>query len=494
MASLEGNLCLTGIWMASGETGEPDLAEYHLDWWNGFNLFFNEDVYPVTMGVQVHYGGNYHMTAAYLTRGDGAVRDVDGQSFTVPPPRDSSSYHKYYARDIVWFNVGSNLENINRIKQQLMDHGIVCTCLCSDPSFLQNNIHYQPPNTFQEINHAVAIIGWDDSLVTQAPLPGAWLCKNSHGTNFGINGYFWVSFYDKYCGQDSIMGAVAFYNVERMPYDRIYYHDYHGWRDTKRDCREAFNAFQCREDLEELTAVSFFTAADSVDFSIKVYYRFDNNELCDSITSKYGMVETRGFHTIDLDYPVMLSRGDSFYVYLDLSHGGHPLDRTSSIQMMAGAHYRAIVESIAHPGESYFYDGTNWLDLFYYQFPYPMMNGTANFCIKALTKIPSNINTNQYLDHFSWKLEQNYPNPFNPTTTIEFSLPKKSNVTLEIFNVLGERVTTLLSASLLSGSYQYQWDASGQPGGIYFYRLVTKSPLSGESGEFVEVKKMILMK
>ena len=83
-------------------------------------------------------------------------------------------------------------------------------------------------------------------------------------------------------------------------------------------------------------------------------------------------------------------------------------------------------------------------------------------------------------------LHQNYPNPFNPTTTIEFDLPKTSNVTLKIFNILGEEVTTLVSDRLSAGSYSYEWDANNLASGVYLYRLETQG--------FVETKKMILMK
>ncbi len=85
-----------------------------------------------------------------------------------------------------------------------------------------------------------------------------------------------------------------------------------------------------------------------------------------------------------------------------------------------------------------------------------------------------------------FRLYQNYPNPFNPSTTIEFALPKAGNVTLKIYNILGEEVTTLLSASLLSGHYQYKWDASGLASGVYLYRL--------QAGDYVETRKMILMR
>jgi hypothetical protein len=83
-------------------------------------------------------------------------------------------------------------------------------------------------------------------------------------------------------------------------------------------------------------------------------------------------------------------------------------------------------------------------------------------------------------------LYQNYPNPFNPTTTIEFDLPKTSEVTLKVFNILGEEVATLLSASLLSGSHSVEWDASNLASGVYLYRL--------QAGDFIDTRKMVLMK
>jgi hypothetical protein len=85
-----------------------------------------------------------------------------------------------------------------------------------------------------------------------------------------------------------------------------------------------------------------------------------------------------------------------------------------------------------------------------------------------------------------FELEQNYPNPFNPNTTISYSLPLKSQVELAIYNALGESVMQLVNEEKPAGSYSVEFDAANLPSGIYFYRL--------RAGNFVETKKMVLMK
>jgi len=83
-------------------------------------------------------------------------------------------------------------------------------------------------------------------------------------------------------------------------------------------------------------------------------------------------------------------------------------------------------------------------------------------------------------------VSQNYPNPFNPLTTIEFSLPKSEFVTLIIYNILGEEVTTLVNDKLQAGNHTYQFDGSDLASGVYLYRI--------EAGEFQQVRKMVLIK
>jgi PKD repeat protein len=80
----------------------------------------------------------------------------------------------------------------------------------------------------------------------------------------------------------------------------------------------------------------------------------------------------------------------------------------------------------------------------------------------------------------------NHPNPFNPSTVLSFNLPHDSHVRLEIYNILGERVETLVDEYLSAGSYSYEWDGSNAASGIYLYRMT--------ADEFTATKKMLLMK
>ena len=86
----------------------------------------------------------------------------------------------------------------------------------------------------------------------------------------------------------------------------------------------------------------------------------------------------------------------------------------------------------------------------------------------------------------SYNLNQNYPNPFNPTTTIVYSVPQRSFISLVVYNAIGQQVSVLANEEKEAGTYRINFDASGLPSGIYFYRL--------SAGSFVTTKKMILLK
>jgi len=85
-----------------------------------------------------------------------------------------------------------------------------------------------------------------------------------------------------------------------------------------------------------------------------------------------------------------------------------------------------------------------------------------------------------------YNLYENFPDPFNPLTSITFDIPKSTNIKIIIYNALGKKVTTLVNEKLSAGSYEVDWDASGYPSGVYFYKLETE--------EFTNTKKMVLLK
>ncbi|MDO8550402.1 MAG: T9SS type A sorting domain-containing protein [Ignavibacteria bacterium] len=90
-----------------------------------------------------------------------------------------------------------------------------------------------------------------------------------------------------------------------------------------------------------------------------------------------------------------------------------------------------------------------------------------------------------------FSLSQNYPNPFNPSTKISFNLPVESNVTLKIFNVIGQEVMSLIHGNLNAGFHNLDLNASNLNSGVYFYTLEAQG---NDGSSFSEVKKMMLTK
>jgi hypothetical protein len=112
------------------------------------------------------------------------------------------------------------------------------------------------------------------------------------------------------------------------------------------------------------------------------------------------------------------------------------------------------------------------------------LDGTIHYTESVQVDIVTGVEEKEVPTLFA--LDQNYPNPFNPSTVIEFALPKEEHVVLEVYNLLGQRVATLVNEVRQTGYYAVPFNAEGMASGLYFYRLYT--------GEVSLMNKMMLLK
>lgn len=106
------------------------------------------------------------------------------------------------------------------------------------------------------------------------------------------------------------------------------------------------------------------------------------------------------------------------------------------------------------------------------------MVGSINAVTATVTQTGTTVN--------SFELKQNYPNPFNPATTINFNIPKPENVKVNVYNILGKEIATLVEEKLNAGSYTVKFDGAKYSSGVYIYKI--------NAGEFNSVKRMLLIK
>ncbi|MEJ2543357.1 MAG: T9SS type A sorting domain-containing protein [Calditrichaceae bacterium] len=163
-----------------------------------------------------------------------------------------------------------------------------------------------------------------------------------------------------------------------------------------------------------------------------------------------------------------MTRIDQLFIMLNESRGRNWLKWGDQILYFLGSYEHASFEQDSTLLKQWFPERITWLDEQFEAASTPVLD-------EILYNHPT-----------QFVLEQNYPNPFNPKTVIRYALPVTSHFELSIYNILGQRVATLVNKKQPAGRYQVEWDASTVSSGVYYYRLEAKG--------YSEVKKMAVIK
>ena len=382
MGSLESSILVAGG--PARDFSENNLKDYH-----GFDWGPCE-------------GGNFYISQAYLSRGSGPISESDDPYHPYDDRKTPAPNYtvQAYVRESLIFDTRAEM------KTALMTYGALDTSLeWVDANYNSSNYTYYGTSD-TSLNHDVTIVGWDDSKVTGAPTPGAWLIKNSWGSAWGNNGYFWLSYADAGGGKagESFSDAVA-----PNPYDKVYYYDTYG-EVSAASTPYGFNAFTATS-ADNLSAVQFWTNAENAGYDVRVYGTYSGGKLSGLLGETTGTEAYAGYHTVDLPSTVPLSAGQKFYVYVSFTNGGqYPMALDYAVQGYDS-------NSTAKPGESYYSsDGSNWNDV-------TSWISTGKFCIKALTSSTSSPSTPSTLSINSVSLKDGTSGTtkFNFTVTLSAS-------------------------------------------------------------------------
>lgn len=353
--SMESNILVSG-------GAETDLSENHLAHNHAWDYTLSQ-------------GGHIWVSTGYLGHLSGPVLEMhDVYDITVPYESNSSAPRTdLFLHDMVYFDMTSE------IKQGVMDSGGVYTSMYIDMDYYDDATDTYLYTGGASTNHGVTIVGWDnDKAVSGTSSLGAWQCKNSYGTGWGDNGYFWISYEDT---KAASYGA-SFQATVTDQVVGVYDHDDIG-RVGELNTPWALNVFTTSE-AGYLGAVGFYTPVDGASYDVRVYDQFGGSP-SGLLWSDTGTIAYQGFHVIDLDNWLTLGASEDFVVYLYLTDaGGYP--QTGEWYVYAPnpqslENYTS--NATASPGESYYsFNGSSWTDLYY------GFDTTANFAIKAYMMTP----------------------------------------------------------------------------------------------------------
>lgn len=325
---------------------------------------------------RVNDGGNRDIALAYLSRWDGPIYESDDPYGSSKKTSLSPQYHVQSTEFLP--------KSETAIKEALMNGGALETTIYSkaidDPTYYNETNAALYYTGSAPIDHSVTIVGWDDNYSRHNfnTLPtnnGAWIIRNSWGSDWGENGYFYLSYSDSYAGHK----VTAFHSAEAVNnYQRIYQYDPLGntsARGYKSSSAWGANIFTASTN-ENLTAISTYAASPNTSLEIEIYTNPDANapnsgQLQSSQSESFAHA---GYYTIDLDLPISLKANEKFAVVIEY-HTPTSIFPVPVESPVANYSSRAS----ANAGESFVDDDGSggWYDLGDKQ--------NSNICIKAYT-------------------------------------------------------------------------------------------------------------
>lgn len=218
--------------------------------------------------------------------------------------------------------------DVNAIKQAVYQYGPVYTTMyASFPGFSTYDgtyCLYYPGS--EAPNHAVLIVGWDDNM-THAGGKGAWIVKNSWGTSWGANGYFYIAYDSARIGQGSCYyESYKHYDYLEMM-GTLYAYDEAGWYDnwgygSPNNVAYGLVKFIANKD-ECINAVDFWAVDDNMSYDIYIYDTFDGTNVSGLLHAQSGTCSLAGYYSVDLTSPVWVKKGDDFVVVIKFTCSGY---------------------------------------------------------------------------------------------------------------------------------------------------------------------------
>lgn len=320
MSAVESNLITQGL-----EPSDIDLSEKYIAWFSfgagpsDTNDPLYRDIWNELGTSAYNQGGNIYNVAELLARGSGPVPEaLVPQSTQTALTEDMRYLSLYQLKSLEIYDPS----DITSIKNSIISNGAAFLSFYSNNTYLNSDTYgyYCPAKV--STNHGVSIVGWDDSFsknnfTETPPADGAWIVKNSWGTDWGDNGLFYLSYYDA-----TIYTIGSFTMEDNGDIDSIYQYD----GNTSSIAREpnygvtGANIFTADSD-EILKAVSFWTIEAEVPYNIKIYMDIPEGGTPSDGTLVYsqsGYETYTGYHKIDLDTDIGLDKGCRYAVVVDL--------------------------------------------------------------------------------------------------------------------------------------------------------------------------------
>ena len=328
-------------------SNDIDLSELHLvnytyncvnDPLGGLEGDINK--FDTSHGSVMQYGGNVEMAANSLLDWEGAVNE-DVVPYTTEYVRqvennqldDSLAYGKDVAHVQNFYRV--NTTSKEDIKKAVMDYGAVSISYWSDQSSNWSTQYYNSLTAAyycpegHTTNHAVNIVGWDDdyssdNFATKPEGNGAWIVRNSWGSEYGKDGYFYLSYYDKsiYSVGYTLEAELSDNYNNNYQYDGAMLYGYMGYAGSNKYS----NIFEAKANLggsENIKAVSFMTGSSTnLNYTVSVYTNLSDDANPESGTlaaQKSGVTTYDGMYTVVLDSSVNINEGKKFSVVVEVN-------------------------------------------------------------------------------------------------------------------------------------------------------------------------------